>query len=237
MPLTDGSAGQIVDYLQRNYAQALPGRPAGPVAVPSELWQGLSKIDKSGVLARWQSPLPATVSRATVAALGGNTATSADRQLLFLVTMAWGKNKARWPRVEAFSRVVSHPRFESALEASAAFVRAGLPAAAYDAWFAFGMGGIREAFVTKWLYACGCAGLPAGCLRPLVLDSQAWKSLTALGWTSWCASGYDWRSHPGAVYGAYLRSLHDWASVLGSRNVPVDAEALELFLYRQRGQL
>jgi hypothetical protein len=113
----------------------------------------------------------------------------------------------------------------------------GRPGDAYDTWDQAGLPPPREAFITKWFFASGLAISDARLLQPLVLDSNVWNSLRALGWSSQRASGFKYSTTPSAGYCAYLRGARVWADALTTARYPVTAEKVEIFLFNRNGKL
>lgn len=232
-PKTDGSVGAICGYLATNYPCAL--QPAQlPVRVPPRLWTTLQGLTPSGLL----DDRPATISRDDLRSLAAHLEDVDSHLRLFCSCIAWGRNSRLYPSDSDLSKALRYPRLRDALMASAALVNAGVPTAAYEAWQACKVPGIGQSFLSKWLFACGLRRLQWNdALQPLVLDRRVWSGLKALGWTSWHANGFTWQPSKAALYGAYLRSLRDWSSVLAVMGYQTSPEHLEILLFDKRGSI
>lgn len=231
MTRTNGSPGEICQYLAKMHLDQLE-RGQAPVKVPPSLWETLATA--SGLAGPW----PDRIDRVDLRSKARELDDDHSRLTLFVWTLAWGRNIARWPKDACLESALRDPRLTNALSVSAALVAAGVPTKAYEAWQACRIPGIGQAFITKWLFACGL-GRPKwdDALQPLILDSRVWAALNALGWTSWHDNGRSWRPDESALYGAYLRSLRDWTSVLAAMGHTTSPEHLEILLFDKKGAI
>jgi hypothetical protein len=94
-----------------------------------------------------------------------------------------------------------------------------------EAYRQFTLDGVRRPFFIKWFAAVDDRVAPSE--RALILDSRVFRSLNALGWTSWKAAGK--RRWP-ARYATYVSSMHGWAAALG-----ITPERLEWLLFHLNG--
>ncbi|QKW28176.1 hypothetical protein HUT11_20130 [Streptomyces seoulensis] len=143
---------------------------------------------------------------------------------LFVAVMIWGSGttNGRGPRYT--EAALSDPRMPAVLQTTRDAVRKGDLSEAYRR---FALNGVGRSFFTKWFAAVDDRDAP--CDRALILDHRVFRSLNALGWTSWEAAG---TRHWPARYAAYVSSMHDWASSLG-----VTAEWLEWLLFDLNGRV
>lgn len=143
---------------------------------------------------------------------------------LFVAVMIWGSGttNGRGPRYT--EAALSDPRMPAVLRTTRDAVRKGDLSEAYRR---FALNGVGRSFFTKWFAAVDDRDAP--CDRALILDDRVFRSLNALGWTSWEAAG---TRHWPARYAAYVSSMHDWASSLG-----VTAEWLEWLLFDLNGRV
>lgn len=91
----------------------------------------------------------------------------------------------------------------------------------------FVLNGVGRSFFTKWFAAVD--DREATCDRALILDDRVFRSLNALGWSSWKAAG---TRHWPTRYATYVSSMHRWASSLG-----VTADWLEWLLFHVNGHV
>ncbi|MEW2160500.1 hypothetical protein AB0950_35310 [Streptomyces sp. NPDC007189] len=119
---------------------------------------------------------------------------------------------------------LSDPRLPTVLWTTREAVRAGDLSGAYRKFLLKGVG---RSFFTKWFAAVD--DRDATCQRALILDDRVFRSLNALGWSSWKAAG---TRHWPTRYATYVSSMHDWASSMG-----VTAEWLEWLLFHLNGRV
>ncbi|NEA47510.1 hypothetical protein [Streptomyces sp. SID10815] len=143
---------------------------------------------------------------------------------LFVAVMIWGSGttNGRGPRYT--EAALADARMPAALRTTRDAVRKGDLSEAYRL---FALNGVGRSFFTKWFAAVDDRDAP--CDRALILDDRVFRSLNALGWTSWEAAG---TRHWPARYAAYVSAMHDWASTLG-----VTADRLEFLLFHLNGRV
>ena len=131
----------------------------------------------------------------------------AARLDLFIATMIWGRGKSNGRMRDPMTRAIRTIATDSEiLRRSARLIREGDVVSAYRDLDERRLG-IREAFFTKWLYAAGLRW--DGDVAPLVLDSNVWAALGALGWSSG-------EREPSRRYLRYLEQCRKWADQLSS---------------------
>ncbi|MFH8223558.1 hypothetical protein ACH4C2_27950 [Streptomyces sp. NPDC018057] len=142
---------------------------------------------------------------------------------LFVAVMIWGSGttNGRGPRYT--EAALSDPRMPDVLRATRKAVRAGDLSGAYRQ---FALDGVGRSFFTKWFAAVD--DRDAAYDRALILDNRVFRSLNALGWTSWKAAG---TRHWPIRYAAYVSAMHEWATSLG-----VTADRLEWLLFHLNGR-
>lgn len=143
---------------------------------------------------------------------------------LFVAVMIWGSGttNGRGPRYT--ERALSDVRMPTVLRTTRQAVRDGDLSGAYQQ---FGLNGVGRSFFTKWLAAVD--DRDATCDRALILDDRVFRSLNALGWSSWKAAG---TRHWPTRYATYVSSMHRWASSVG-----VTADWLEWLLFHVNGHV
>lgn len=126
---------------------------------------------------------------------------------LFVAVMIWGSGttNGRGPRYTEVA--LSDVRMPTVLRATREAVRDGDLSGAYRQ---FVLNGVGRSFFTKWFAAVD--DRDATCDRALILDDRVFRSLNALGWSSWKAAG---TRHWPTRYATYVSSMHRWASSLG----------------------
>ncbi|MEV4340125.1 hypothetical protein [Streptomyces sp. NPDC049590] len=223
--------GNMVEQLQKLVAR-YGDREQKPVRFRPETWR------------RWLEPYGAThVLDAGVGCTGG---ASGDRLIgrgdlarlrdrvdgddpdslrdLFVAVMIWGSGttNGRGPRYTGAA--LSDPDRTTVLRATREAVREGDLSGAYQR---FVLKGVGRSFFTKWFAAVDDREAPSE--RALILDDRVFRSLNALGWTSWQAAG---TRHWPTRYAAYVSTMHDWASATG-----VTADWLEWLLFHLNGDV
>ncbi|MEU6761762.1 hypothetical protein ABZ916_04490 [Streptomyces sp. NPDC046853] len=143
---------------------------------------------------------------------------------LFVAVMIWGSGttNGRGPRYTEMA--LSDPRLPKVLQTTCEAVRGGDLGGAYRQ---FALRGVGRSFFTKWFAAVD--DREATCDRALILDRRVFRSLNALGWSSWQAAGT--RYWP-TRYATYVNCMHAWASTLG-----VTADWLEWLLFHLNGRV
>ncbi|MER6568391.1 hypothetical protein ABT288_20010 [Streptomyces sp. NPDC001093] len=143
---------------------------------------------------------------------------------LFVAVMIWGSGttNGRGPRYT--EAALSDARMPGVLRATREAVRDGDLSRAYRQ---FALKGVRRSFFTKWFAAVDDRN--ATWDRALILDDRVFRSLNALGWSSWKAAG---TRHWPTRYVTYVSSMHGWASALG-----VTADWLEWLLFYLNGRV
>jgi hypothetical protein len=174
------------------------------------------------------------ITRHDLTTLANTATTQHQRKNLLIATLVWGKGPRNNRMFPAFVRLLTDERLDAALSSSAAHAGAGRPAAAYRAWRESRVGGLGEAFFTKWLWAATHIGknrFTTENPRCLVLDTRVWNTLGdgAHPWSSVIAAGT--RQRP-ERYESYTRACALWAQELGVR-----AEDIEWALFTANGRL
>ncbi|WP_325063630.1 8-oxoguanine DNA glycosylase OGG fold protein [Streptomyces marianii] len=143
---------------------------------------------------------------------------------LFVAVMVWGSGttNGRGPRYT--EAALSDPRLSRVLGATRDAIRSGDLSGAYRQ---FVLKGVGRSFFTKWFAAVD--DREATCERALILDDRVFRSLNALGWSSWKAAG---TRHWPTRYVTYVSAMHDWASSLG-----VTPDWLEWLLFHRNGRV
>ncbi|MFF5760359.1 hypothetical protein ACFY7A_33610 [Streptomyces longwoodensis] len=143
---------------------------------------------------------------------------------LFVAVMIWGSGttNGRGPRYT--EAALWDSRMPAVLSTTTEAVRDGDLSAAYRQ---FVLKGVGRSFFTKWFAAVDDRGGTHE--RALILDDRVFRSLNALGWSSWEAAG---TRHWPTRYAVYVSSMHEWASALG-----VTADRLEWLLFHVNGQV
>ncbi|MET8567828.1 hypothetical protein [Streptomyces sp. NPDC004783] len=143
---------------------------------------------------------------------------------LFVAVLIWGSGTTdgRGPRY--CEAALADPRMPTVLRATREAVREGDLRGAYRK---FVLKGVGRSFFTKWLAVVD--DRDATCERALILDDRVFRSLNALGWSSWTAAG---TRHWPTRYATYVSSMHGWASSLG-----VTADWLEWLLFHLNGRV
>ncbi|MFJ3867338.1 8-oxoguanine DNA glycosylase OGG fold protein [Streptomyces nigra] len=143
---------------------------------------------------------------------------------LFVAVMIWGSGttNGRGPRYT--EAALSDARMPTVLRTTRDAVRDGDLSRAYQQ---FVLNGVGRSFFTKWFAVVD--DRDATCDRALILDDRVFRSLNALGWSSWKAAGT--RRWP-TRYATYVSSMHGWASSLG-----VTADWLEWLLFHLNGHV
>ncbi|MEU3550294.1 hypothetical protein [Streptomyces longwoodensis] len=143
---------------------------------------------------------------------------------LFVAVMIWGSGttNGRGPRYT--EAALWDSRMPAVLRTTTEAVRDGDLSGAYRQ---FVLKGVGRSFFTKWFAAVDDRGGTHE--RALILDDRVFRSLNALGWSSWRAAG---TRHWPTRYATYVSSLHEWASALG-----VTADRLEWLLFHVNGQV
>ncbi|MFF7100001.1 hypothetical protein ACFY9X_07420 [Streptomyces nigra] len=141
---------------------------------------------------------------------------------LFVAVMIWGSGttNGRGPRYT--EAALSDARMPAVLRITREAVRDGDLSGAYRQ---FVLNGVGRSFFTKWFAAVD--DRDTTCDRALILDDRVFRSLNALGWSSWKAAG---TRHWPTRYATYVSSMHGWASSLG-----VTADWLEWLLFHLNG--
>lgn len=166
------------------------------------------------------------LTRENLAELASRSDGTSGLMRLFVASLVWGRGKSNGRMKPNLVRAIREMSGDpSVLLATARFVRSSQFQAAYEAC---AIPGLREAFLTKWLYAAGLV-LPRTAARPLVLDARVRASLRSLGW--W------YRSQPAVRYADYVDSVHRWGIMLHTPGVGVSGDQLELFLFDRNGDL
>ncbi|MGW7510665.1 8-oxoguanine DNA glycosylase OGG fold protein [Streptomyces massasporeus] len=143
---------------------------------------------------------------------------------LFVAVMIWGSGttNGRGPRYT--DAALSDPRMPTILRTTREAVRDGDLSGAYRK---FVLKGVGRSFFTKWFAAVD--DRKAACYRALILDDRVFRSLNALGWSSWKAAGtHHWPTR----YATYVSAMHGWASSMG-----VTAGWLEWLLFHLNGHV
>lgn len=174
------------------------------------------------------------ITRRDVISLAHGATTTSGREALLVGALVWGKGPRNSRMFPAFVRLLSDPRLDSALVASATHAREGRPAEAYSAWRRSRVAGLGEAFFTKWLWAAshtGGATFSPERPRCLVLDVRVWNTLGHADhrWSSVVAAGTNRRAQR---YEAYTRACALWGEHLG-----ISAEQVEWALFSANGSL
>ncbi|MCC0580203.1 8-oxoguanine DNA glycosylase OGG fold protein [Streptomyces californicus] len=143
---------------------------------------------------------------------------------LFVAVMVWGSGttNGRGPRYT--EAALSDPRLPRVLRTTRHAVRSGDLSGAYRQ---FVLSGVGRSFFTKWFAAVD--DREATCERALILDNRVFRSLNALGWSSWKAAG---TRHWPTRYTTYVSAMHVWASELG-----VTPDWLEWLLFHLNGHV
>ncbi|WP_455360781.1 8-oxoguanine DNA glycosylase OGG fold protein [Streptomyces sp. SYSU K21746] len=143
---------------------------------------------------------------------------------LFVAVMIWGSGttNGRGPRYT--EAALSDARMPDVLRTTREAVRDGDLSGAYRQ---FVLNGVGRSFFTKWFAAVD--ERDATCDRALILDDRVFRSLNALGWSSWKAAG---TRHWPTRYATYVSSMHGWAVSLG-----VTADWLEWLLFHLNGRV
>ncbi|MDH6701557.1 hypothetical protein [Streptomyces sp. MAA16] len=143
---------------------------------------------------------------------------------LFAAVMIWGSGttNGRGPRYT--EAALSDARMPSVLRITREAVRDGDLSGAYRQFF---LNEVGRSFFTKWFAAVD--DHDAKCERALILDDRVFRSLNALGWSSWKAAG---TRHWPTRYATYVSSMHSLASSLG-----VTADWLEWLLFQLNGRV
>ncbi|MFE9953942.1 hypothetical protein ACFYRJ_42200 [Streptomyces sp. NPDC005531] len=143
---------------------------------------------------------------------------------LFLAVMIWGSGttNGRGPRYA--DAALSDARMPAVLQTTRESVRVGDLSRAYRQ---FVLNGVQRSFFTKWFAAVDDRGFE--CDRALILDARVFRSLNALGWSSWEAAG---TRHWPTRYATYVGVMHGWA-----RSAGVTAEWLEWLLFHLNGRV
>jgi hypothetical protein len=175
-----------------------------------------------------------TITRRDVISLAHAATTKSGREALLVGTLVWGKGPRNNRMFPSFVRLLSDPRLDSALVASATHAREGRPAEAYSAWRRSGVSGLGEAFFTKWLWAASHTGgetFSPERPRCLILDVRVWNTLGHADhrWSSVVAAGTNRRAQR---YEAYTRACALW-----SKHLSVSAEQVEWALFSANGSL
>ncbi len=119
---------------------------------------------------------------------------------------------------------LSDVRMHDVLQTTRESVRGGDLSGAYSQ---FVLNGVRRSFFTKWFAAVD--DRDSECDRALILDDRVFRSLNALGWSSWEAAG---TRHWPTRYATCVSTVHGWAGALG-----VTAGWLEWLLFDLNGQV
>ncbi|WP_406166309.1 hypothetical protein [Streptomyces sp. NBC_00996] len=143
---------------------------------------------------------------------------------LFVAVMIWGSGttNGRGPRYT--EAALSDARMPAVLQTTREAVRQGDLREAYRR---FVLSGVGRSFFTKWFAAVD--ERDGMCGRALILDDRVFRSLNALGWSSWKAAG---TRHWPTRYATYVSFVHGWASSLG-----VTADRLEWLLFHLNGRV
>jgi hypothetical protein len=143
---------------------------------------------------------------------------------LFVAVMIWGSGttNGRGPRYT--EAALSDARMPAVLRSTCQAIRDSDLSRAYRQ---FVLNGVRRSFFTKWFAAVD--DRDATCERALILDDRVFRSLNALGWSSWKAAG---TRHWPTRYATYVSSMHGWALSLG-----VTADWLEWLLFHLNGRV
>ncbi|MGW2789498.1 8-oxoguanine DNA glycosylase OGG fold protein [Streptomyces sp. NPDC001251] len=143
---------------------------------------------------------------------------------LFVAVMVWGSGttNGRGPRYT--EAALSDTRLPRVLGATRDAVRSGDLSGAYRQ---FVLKGVGRSFFTKWFAAVD--DREATCERALILDNRVFRSLNALGWSSWEAAG---TRHWPTRYVTYVSAMHGWASSLS-----VTPDWLEWLLFHLNGRV
>lgn len=140
----------------------------------------------------------------------------------------YGERSARGPRYA--NAALASPLLDAVLDAATKAVTTRNLA---EAWLAFGrakLPGYDQGFFTKYLYFAA-RGDPDWVVRPLIYDSLVRNALSFLA--EWLDVNLGTRPRRLVDrYVGYCTLLHDWAGDLG-----VEAEQVEMFLYKTRGNL
>ncbi|MFB0617338.1 hypothetical protein [Streptomyces sp. AGS-58] len=143
---------------------------------------------------------------------------------LFVAVMIWGSGTANGRGPRYTEAALCDPRLPSVLRTTRATVRRGDLSRAYRQ---FVIKGVGRSFFTKWFAAVD--DRDATCERALILDDRVFRSLNALGWSSWQVAGtHHWPTR----YATYVSSMHGWAASLG-----VPADRLEWLLFHLNGRV
>ncbi|GAA4796656.1 hypothetical protein GCM10023220_24480 [Streptomyces ziwulingensis] len=165
------------------------------------------------------------VARADLTELRDRVGDDADGlRDLFVAVMIWGAGttNGRGPRYT--EAALADPRMPAVLRTTREAVRGGDLSGAYRK---FVLTGVGRSFFTKWLAAVD--DRRAGRDRALILDDRVFRSLNALGWSSWETAG---TRHWPTRYATYVSSVHGWASSMG-----VTADRLEWLLFHLNGHV
>lgn len=166
-----------------------------------------------------------TVGRQDLLALAtaARSGAASEHVQLFVATMIWGSGttNGRGPRYT--HAALEDARLVDCLASTHALCHRMDYSSAYTT---FRMNGVGPAFFTKWFWASTLGAELM--LTPLILDDRVWRSLGSLGWDSRVAAG---SRRWGDRYVAYLRALHQWATLIG-----VSPEELEWALFTTAGR-
>ena len=228
---TDGTDGEIVTYLRQTYGRRLPGLTQGSFSFSIAEWQKWLPGTLAPGLLRLPEELDGTVSRESLATLATLASNDLGRKRVLLATLIWGRGRKNQRLLPGHVAALSNPALGKALRQSARLIESGRPGDAYVAWQVAHIGGLGEAFFTKWFFAAGLRGVPSTSLTPLTLDARVWLALGRLGWSSERASGFKYSRTPAAGYCAYLAAASRWATALSTAANPVSAEQVELLLF------
>ncbi|MEV5812190.1 hypothetical protein [Streptomyces mutabilis] len=143
---------------------------------------------------------------------------------LFVAVMVWGSGttNGRGPRYT--EAALSDTRLHTVLRTTRDAVRSGDLSGAYRQFVVKGVG---RSFFTKWFAAVDDREVT--CEQALILDDRVFRSLNALGWSSWKAAG---TRHWPTRYVTYVGAMHGWASSLG-----VTPDWLEWLLFHVNGRV
>ncbi|MET7456497.1 hypothetical protein ABZT03_32385 [Streptomyces sp. NPDC005574] len=147
-----------------------------------------------------------------------------DLRDLYVAVMLWGcgTTNGRGPRHT--QAALSDARMPTVLRTTRESVREGDLSRAYRQ---FVLKGVGRSFFTKWFAAVD--DRDPTCERALILDDRVFRSLNALGWSSYEVAG---TRHWPTRYATYVSSMHTWAASLD-----VPAERLEWLLFHLNGRV
>jgi hypothetical protein len=215
--MTDGTDREIVKYLA-TVLDAVAHVPE-PIAYSPALWERWLPDTLPSSVRVLPQELGGAIGVSDLRSMAAEASNAHGQQRLFLAALMWGLGKKNARMMPGLVEALMCDPLPKALRDTVRMIRAGHPATAYEQWVAAGIPGLGPPFFTKWFYAVGLHGVPAGSLTPLVMDGNVWKSLGTLGWSSEATTGRKYSSRPSAGYAAYLAACQRWSEWLRAEGV------------------